>query len=403
MDNGRNIKFNKIALLSAIIFIISPFLAIPFILLGIINKSKFSLQLMALLFGIVGYIYIPNLSDDKARYFELYENFKDSSFIELFAYLMLQGQDFIFQSMFYWASQMNISAQYVFLIVTLISMSLILSVYYKITVRIPATKEYRFYFIILFFLALPYIDLFSGTRFMFAAAFILMGFYIGLIDRRKIAFLLLLTASFIHFSTLVFIPVFCVLFFFPNHNVKYRLFFLMSLLFLVLPSSVILYVFDMIGLSGGLAVKKDAYLTGDDFVQNALDESYINRIIFSLEMLWICSMYIFLFFFSKINSLYKNIVLFTAGIINLFFSIPTIFFRYALILKLLFVFLLIAEIYVYRQKLWVYYFGSILICIFFFQIISGLPNIVETYFNKDVLLSFSIFYKKHFELNDFIQ
>ena len=404
LNNSINLKFNKVSLFNAVLFSVSPFLAIPSILIGVINKSKFSLQLLVLLFGIVSYIFVPNLSDDRARYFELYENFQNSSYVELFAYLMIQGQDFILQSMFYIASQYNISAQYVFAIVTIISMSLIFSIYYKITqTEVYTTKEDRFYAIILLCLAIPYIDLFSGTRFMFANSFVLLAFYIGLIEKKKSAFLLLVIASFIHFSTLVFIPIFSVLYFFPNSDKKYIVLFLISIFFLIIPASFILSLFNLFGFSGGLAVKQDAYLEGDDFIQNAINESYIAKIAFLLEMLFITISYVFLVFFSKSKGVFKNMVLFSASVINIFYSVPTIFFRYVLFLKLLFVFFLIHEIYSHKQKTWGFLFASILIGIFFFQIISGLPNIIETFLNKDVILLLQIILKNNMSPNDFIQ
>ena len=284
-------------------------------------------------------------------------------------------------------------------------MGLILSLYYKITQRAENTTiEVRFYSILLLCLALPYIDLFSGTRFMFAASFVLTAFYIGLIERKKIAFLLLVIASFIHFSTLVFIPVFSVLFFFPNNDKKYMWLFLTSLVFLILPSSFLFSFINLLGFSGGLAVKQDAYLGGgDDFATIAMNESYIAKTAYLFEMLNVCLMYIFLIFFSKNKGVFRNAVLFTATVINLFYSVPTIFFRYILFFKLLFIFYLMTEIYLYSQKKWFFLFVPILIGIFFFQIISGLPNIIETFFNKNALLLLQILLKNNLTRADFIQ
>lgn len=402
--DALHFKFNKISLLNIVLFVIAPFLAIPMIFVGIVNKSKISLQLLVLLFGIVGYMYIPNLSDDRATYFELYDNFKNSSYIELFAYLMLQGQDFILQSMFYIASQLNISAQFVFAIVTLISMSLIFSIYYRITEKeLYSNLVYRFYALILICISIPYLDLLSGTRYMFAISFVLMAFYTGLIERKKIAFLLILIAPFIHFSSLVFIPVFFILYFFPNNDRKYMLLFLVSLIFLLIPATFIGSLFNLFGLSGGLAVKQEAYLEGEDFVKKGLEESYIIRIVFMLEMVWIYLMYVFLIFSSKSTGVFKNMVLLSATIINIFYSVPTIFFRYAIFLKLIFVFFLIREVYLYKQKVWLLLFMSILFTLFFFQIISGLPNIMKTFFDRDTILLIQIILKNNLTRADFIQ
>jgi hypothetical protein len=94
------IMLKKYDIVSVILFVVSPLIAIPAIFFGILNKSKFSLQLLALLFGVVSYIYIPNFSDDRSRYFELYEDFQNGTYLQLFAFLMLTGQDFILQSIY---------------------------------------------------------------------------------------------------------------------------------------------------------------------------------------------------------------------------------------------------------------------------------------------------------------
>lgn len=90
----------RIDLLNLIMFIVTPFLAIPTIIYGVVNKSKFSLSLLILMFGLVSYMYVPNFEDDRARYFELYDDFKDVSFLEMFSFFFLTSQDFILQSLF---------------------------------------------------------------------------------------------------------------------------------------------------------------------------------------------------------------------------------------------------------------------------------------------------------------
>ncbi|WP_017494980.1 EpsG family protein [Flavobacterium sp. WG21] len=396
--------WKKSDLLNMTIFVISPFMAIPTILLGIINKSKFSLQLLVLLFGVVSYIYIPNLSDDRARYFEFYRDFSDSSFLELFGYLMLTGQDFILQCMFYFASQISLPAQYVFAFTTIITMSLIFSVYYKITKNQGVTTvELRSFSFLILCCSIPYIDLLSGTRFMFAASFVLMGFYMGLVERKFFSLLLLLVAAFIHFSTLVFIPIFIVLFVFPNNDKFYKIVFLISLLFMLIPQEVINSIFNTFGFSGGLGAKKEAYLEGEDFVKKALEESYLSRIGNFLNLLWIFGNYFYLILTNNRNDVLRRMVLFTATVINVFYSVPTVFFRYAIILKFLFVFVLIFDLYKYKKKLPAYGFVAILSCLWFLQVIGGLPNIVSTFSKKENFFLASILADAPMSEKDFLE
>ncbi|PIF59333.1 EpsG family protein [Flavobacterium sp. 2] len=396
-------KWKKTDLLNLGVFVISPFLAIPTILVGVVNKSKFSLQLLVLLFGVVSYIYIPHLSNDRARYFELYEDFKDGTFFELFAYLMLTGQDFILQSMFYLASQINLAPQFVFAFTTIVTMSLVLLVFYKITNKEETNVEQRFLAILLVCCAVPYVDLFSGTRFMFATSFVLIGFYIGIVERKFLAVFLLIIAAAIHFSTLVFLPVFLILFIFPNANKIYKMFFLVSLIFMFLPQEILNSAFNMIGMSGGLGMKKEAYLEGEDFIKKGLEESYILRISSFLNLIWISCNYMYLLLTKNRDSLLRNIVLFTAATINLFYSVPTIFYRYSVVLKFLFVFLLIFELYKYKQKTIIYFFHIILACVLFFEIISALPNIMATFSKKGNLFLITILTADPLRSKDFLE
>lgn len=396
-------KFKKIDLFNAGVFIISPFLAIPTIFLGVVNKSRFSLQLLVLLFSVVSFIYVPHVSNDRARYFELYVDFKDSTFIELFAYLMLTGQDFILQSMFYFASQINLPAQFVFAFTTAITTSLIFAVFYKITNQEETNVDLRFLSLLILCCAMPYVDLLSGTRFMFAASFVFMGFYLGIIERKFYAFFLMLIAAFIHFSTLVFVPIYLVLFFFPNNNKTYKTLFLISLFFMLLPQEILNTIFNIIGFSGGLETKREAYLEGEDFVKKGLEESYLLRIGNFITLIWIFGNYIYLLLTKNRNSTLRNIVFFTAAIVNVFYSVPTVFYRYSAILKFLFVFLLIFEVYKYKQKIIMYFFTMLLACILFLDIISALPNIFATFSRKENLFLTTILGADPISSKDFLE
>ena len=394
----------KSDLLNVSLFVISPFLAIPTIFLGIVNKSKFSLQLLVLMFGVVSYIYIPNLSDDRARYFELYEDFKNGTFLQLFAYLMLTGQDFILQSMFYFASQISLPAQFVFAFATIVTMGFIMYIYGKITFEsYSTTPQLRFIAIMFLCLAIPFVDLLAGTRFMFATSFVLMAFYKGLVERKNIAFLFLLLAVCIHFSVFIFVLIFIVLYLFPNTYKLYKILFVISFLFVLIPIDFFMLVFNKFRFSGGLELKSEAYLGGDDFSKKGVEESYLKKIMYFLSLIWIFGIYLYTYFKIKNRNIFKNIVLFTATIINIFFSIPTIFFRYSIVLGFLFVILLIIELYETKEKIAVYCFGIILSLILFIQILFSLPNITKTFLNKNSLALVLIMNSELMNSNDFIE
>lgn len=392
----------RVDLLNLMLFIFSPFLAIPSIIYGVINKSKFSLLLLILMFGLVSYMYVPNFEDDKARYFEIYENYRDGSFMEMFTYFFLSSQDFILQTLFYVASQIDLPAQLVFSTVTIITISFIFFIYYKIINSFENNLKLGLLSFILLICSISYLDLLSGTRFMFATSFVLLSFYLGLVGKKKWPFLLLFVAIFIHFSTLIFIPVYFALKFLPDKNKIFRLIFIISLIFLILPKSFAISLFEMLGLGGALQEKGKVYLDGNDFMEEGLGDSFGTIVIFYVSILWIFIGYLYLFLTFKRENLFRNMVFLVGALINIFYATPTIFLRYAIVLKLLFVFMLIYELYRYKKSKAVNIFCIIFSMILTTQIIVTRNNIEKSFMNRDSLLLITIIDKEKMTPDDFI-
>lgn len=392
----------RVDLLNLMLFIFSPFLAIPSIIYGVINKSKFSLLLLILMFGLVSYMYVPNFEDDKARYFEIYENYRDGSFMEMFTYFFLSSQDFILQTLFYVASQIDLPAQLVFSTVTIITISFIFFIYYKIINSFENNLKLGLLSFILLICSISYLDLLSGTRFMFATSFVLLSFYLGLVEKKKWPFLLLFVAIFIHFSTLIFIPVYFALKFLPDKNKIFRLIFIISLIFLILPKSFAISLFEMLGLGGALQEKGKVYLDGNDFMEEGLGDSFGTIVIFYVSILWIFMGYLYLFLTFKRENLFRNMVFLVGALINIFYATPTIFLRYAIVLKLLFVFMLIYELYRYKKSKAVNIFCIIFSMILTTQIIVTRNNIEKSFMNRDSLLLITIIDKEKMTPDDFI-
>lgn len=394
----------KIDLINILAFFVSPFFAIPSIIYGVINKSKISLILLVLLFGLVSFMYIPNFSDDRTRYFELYDDFRNNSYSELFAFFILSSQDFILQSLFYWASQYQIASQLVFAFVTMLSIGSIFFIYYKILNSTEfVNKRYGLMSLLLLICSISYLDLLSGTRFMFAASIVLLAFYFGVIEKKNWAILLLIVASFIHFSTLIFLYLFLILKVFSNQHRFYKIIFSASLLFIVLPSSLVMSIFEILRLGGALQQKGEDYLGGEDFIVKGISGSFGAFFIHYISLFWIFLCYGYLLITMNRNSTIRNIVFLTASLINVFYSTPTIFLRYAIILKFFFVFMMIIEFHKYRKNLVIYLFSFVFILILGTQIIVARNNIKKSFVNAESLLLITIIGKDKITPNDFIE
>jgi len=395
----------RIDLLNVMLFLASPFLAIPSIFYGVIQKSKFSLGLLIMTFGLTSYYYIPNFSDDKARYFEIYEDFQGATFLDMFSFFFLSSQDFILQSLFYVASQMQIPAQLIFALVTIITLSLIFKIYYKIYDRFEKIeKKHALISLILLIFSLSYLDLFSGTRFMFATSFLVYSFYAGLIEKKKkLAIILLLVACFIHFSTVTFVAIYLMLLIYPKHSNLYKTIFFISMIFLLLPKDILFNLVSSLGFSGALEAKSKVYLNENDFIESGLETgTFGSFVIYYVGLLWIFASYIYLIITMKNKSLFRNIVLLLGAAINLFYAVPTVFFRYALIYKLLFTFLLIWELYREKRFKIVYTFIALFFMGNITQIIVTRNNIEKSFINADNFFLLNIFTKPEITPNDFI-
>ncbi|TWH99147.1 EpsG-like putative glucosyltransferase [Flavobacterium tiangeerense] len=390
----------RIDLFNLVLFIVSPFLSIPSIIYGIVKRSKISLALLAFLFGIVSYLYIPNYSNDKTRYFEIYEMYKYSSFLELFYFYYAQNQDFIFQSMIFFASKMGINAQFVFAIVGIITMGILVFIFSKLYENIP--KKFSLVVLVLFLFSLPYTDMLSGIRFMFAVAFVLLAFYQGIILNKKASYIFLILAIFIHFSTLIYIPIFFLLKYFPNKTKLYKIFFFVSFLFFIIPKSFIFSFFDSIGFQNGLQTKGSAYLEGDDFLSNTLSiGSTFTLFVFYFTLIVIFTIYAYLVIY-KSDSVFRSIILLLAASMNVFYSVPTIFFRYGLVLVLFFIFLFIYELSVENKKKTLYFFCFLFSINLFINIIYTKDNIVKSIVNADSLFLITILDKEYINFMELI-
>jgi hypothetical protein len=237
---------------------------------------------------------------------------------------------------------------------------------------------------------------------MFATSFIIQAFYFGILKKKKGGLLMLIIAPFIHFSTLIFIPLFLVLKVFSEHYRMYKIIFITSLCFIFLPNTIVISVFEALGLGGALQQKGEVYLIGEDFIESGINGSFGALFINYISLISIFLAYGYLLFSIKINSSIRNIFFLMAALINIFYFAPTIFLRYAIILKIFFAFILISELYQYRKKRVVYFFNIIFSTIIVSQIIVARNNIDKSFINMESLLLITIIDKDKITSKDFI-
>src|SRR5690554_3326754 len=100
----------KFAYISFIIFFISPFLALPFIIADIYKRKRGALFCFAMFMGILTYLLLPDWSLDLARYYEGYERMSNYDFQD-FLDLMQNRTDYVFYFLFFLFSSLGLKFQ----------------------------------------------------------------------------------------------------------------------------------------------------------------------------------------------------------------------------------------------------------------------------------------------------
>lgn len=379
-------------ILNLFLFLISPFLALPTVLAGFVNNSRNSRILFMIIIGVISALYIPHIENDKARYYEMYENVQTMNLQEFFIYNALSNLDFVFQFLIYLASINHINIQYVFFGVTFLTIGLLFNVFLKIIDLKKMSFHDTFFLILLCLFSISIEDLFSGVRFMFASAVMLNAYYYATFEKdiKRLTILSILSVL-IHFSMLLFVvPVLAVLVLKDNSK-KLRYLFLCSILFMLISQEFLIDLFSKFGFAGVLAEKNNAYLVNDDFVTNSIKEAgEAVRIRYFLYSLWIYLAYIYIYFTKKVKSNFRSIFFIACFIMNLFWAFPTVFFRYSVFVKLVLMCLIIWEYEEIKQKRFKYMFLIGFIVIFLTQILLMRYNFTESFFDRNVFFLYEI-------------
>ncbi|MCT4287933.1 hypothetical protein CMT91_11400 [Elizabethkingia anophelis] len=393
----------QINIISILLFIISPFLALPTILYGVVKKNKTSIVLFIILFSFLSYLFIPNYSDDKSRYIEMYEGYKDWGYIKFILYYLSISQDFILQTFIKIAAEIGVKPQIVFFTITSVVFSIIFMIWRKMSLILQFTQTQATVSLLLAITSVSLLDLFSGTRFMLGAAVMLFAYFQGfIINKRWYPYIWLIIAVNIHFSLLVFMIIYLFIKIFNRYPVIVKIFFIVSFCFLIMPKEFLSNILKTIGLGGALGAKGGSYTGSDDFLDNYFKEAgSAGLIIYFCQMLWILMMYIYLFLHIKTTKYHHLMILSVVAVMNIFFSTTTIYMRYSLFVKLIFVIVLFVDIKEYKLKKTPILFIIAFIIILITQFIIARYNIDKSY-TKESFFLWDILNQRPVTSNDLI-
>jgi len=390
-------KIKKGNLETCVIFLLTPFLSIPLIIIQIKRgDSKLMGLLISCLLGIVSSKYVPSFSNDKARYIERVNELSTFNYSDLLNYLRrVLRPDFIFDHFIFIFSKIGINFNIFFFLCTTFT------VYSLFLFNLKVNKSHLSSFqltvssalLLIFSFSLP--SLFSGVRFTLAASVFIWVIYYFFIKRNivKGIFLVVLTI-FTHFSFAFFIPVILLVFFLPKKiNPKYLL--LASFVFVILPKEFVRNVFSFLNLPENYSYKINHYLS----LYHKLSDNA--EILSFLNLLWLYFVSFYLLMLSKeIKNKFYLFIILSMAFVNVTFSMSDVFNRYSLFLKFIITVYFIVLFTNDRIKSKYFYMFFIFSFIsFFIGIYVSRDNFVASYINSSLLTLWTIFSNEISQLN----
>lgn len=325
----------KLDFFNIALYLISPILAIPTILISLIYRTKYSIVNYSLLVSYISFSFIPESNWDKVRHIEFYEYVKDMSFAGFFTYNFSETPDFVFGFLLYLGGVLGIRVHFIFFFVTFITIYLVMKVFDDfLEQELIINKKYLLLLIPLFLLSFSYMDIISGFRYALAVSLSIYGIYFGLVRKKGIRGLLfILLGIFTHFSVMMFALLYIaypILNKIDNRVTKILL--LLSFLFILIPQEVYLQIANGLGLENNLQSKASAYLNNENFQQ---DGSFAIAFIRFFDIVWIYTLTFIILINKQTKTIYFTYLVWGLIITNTFISFPIIYNRYALFLKIL--------------------------------------------------------------------
>jgi hypothetical protein len=383
-------KFNQ-----TLLFIISPFFFLPVTIYGLYKKQAFSLVFLVLTIGLLSYLFIPLNNDDVTRHYNRYIYLQNLSLNGLTASLATLADPFLSFYLFF-MGKIGISFQIANTLLSLTAVSIYFYIFNK-TVDMSMNNKYFLCFLMIFF-SFSLRGIFSGIRSGLATSMVLLSFYNSFLKKRNtnLSIFLLLFASLIHFSTLLFFPVYFFTLLLKDKPIVAKALFVISFSFVFIPKAALYKILSGIGIFGdAMLFQLEAYLTGGDFIEKGMIENRSNILIFWGSHVWLFLAYFYLLLtLKRKNTLLRTLLYCNIFFINIFFQTPTVFERYALILKFLFALFFIFEYIQTKKAGMLYVFCALFSLRFIFELITSRYIILKSYFNSETFLLLTALLKK---------
>lgn len=199
-------QYNRVAYFSIVLFLISPFAALPIIIYDIYKHRRGALLCFAMFMGILTYLLLPDWSLDLARYYVRYEEISTLNIREFIEYIT-GSDDFVFYILFFTFSSFGMKFQILIFCLTTFNYFVVFYVFDNVAKRFSIKDKLYFQLFVLLFLSISLIYYLSATRFVLASSFLILFVYNLYYSHNKKRAILFIFASIVtHIGMLFYIP-----------------------------------------------------------------------------------------------------------------------------------------------------------------------------------------------------
>ena len=304
-----------------VLFFLLPFWSIPLIIFQLMKTRRvFYTILISGFFGLVASLLAP--TGDLYRLYIIYFDFQKYDFDAFMNFLSIKP-DFLFYTLLYALAKLGLSIRIVIF--------LIIFSFFQLSFNLLLKQRKKINVLILLLFVMQFDFLLQGLFLRFPLAMLCVIYaFIRKLEGKKYAFLLLLLAASIHFAALIAIPLY---FLSKVRNKKLNIILLISLflmpfgsyIFIFLTTHFIEYFPDI-----PLKLKIESYFLGywaleyfDDRTWKALFQFYTERALYIVVLLY--------YIITKNKNSYRPYVISFLILINILFSFPNLFSRYAVL------------------------------------------------------------------------
>lgn len=275
------IEFKTSKVLLCLLFIISPLISLPFILIEIYNKKSYALILLALFMGFIAILF-PPVYDLYRHHINFYglditkENLNEEIFVR---------PDFILPYLNIIIKNIGLQFEIIRFILVTTSYLIIFWIFRDVIHSKPELKKYYFRIFIILFCSAHFFLLTTGLRYMEATYLFILGIYLITFKKNKIGYLPFIISACLHFSFLAYIIIFFILLRF-NARLNNKKIIVTSILCLIIINPTFIDFFiTILPLSRGLKILIRAYCIG--IFGNLEDRSIIYIIAYTIEIMLI--------------------------------------------------------------------------------------------------------------------